>query len=156
MHLRLGACSGMKVLLLAGLRRHRWDSAATVIEFVLHARVRERWHPRHLLLLLTLCHHVFPHAYELLDQELEDRVLILSVQLGQFLKLGDLNHIRILLQLFLLNHPLLLRKEHLLLPDDLAVLSFNELFVLHFLVLDGLLHHFEGLLGLGATGDLHR
>ena len=146
----------MKVLLLAGLRRHRWDPAATIIELVLHARVRERRHPRHLLLLLVLCYHVFPHAYELLDQELEDRVLILSVQLGQFLKLCDLNNIRVLLQLFLLNHPLLLRKEHLLLPDDLAVLSFNELLVLHFLVLDGLLHHFEGLLGLGAAGDLHR
>ena len=123
------------------LGRHHWNTTSTVVKFILHAGVRERWH----LGLLGLSH-IFAHTYELLHQELKNRVLILSFKLGQLLQFSDLDHVWVLFHLLLFDHALLLGEEHLLVPNDLAILSFNELLVLDFLVLYGLFHNLKSLL----------
>lgn len=66
MHLRLSTLSllRVKVLLLVHLLVifglwHHWNSPTAIIKLVLHARMREWWHPR--LLLLSLGH-IFAHT----------------------------------------------------------------------------------------------
>ena len=83
MHLRLSTLPllRVKVLLLVHLLViiglwHHWNPPAAIIKLVLHARMREWWHPW--LLLLSLGH-VFTHTDKLFDQELEDSVLILGL-----------------------------------------------------------------------------
>ena len=83
MHLRLSTLPllGVKVLLLVHLLVIIWlwhhrNPPTAIIKLVLHARMREWWHPR--LLLLSLGH-VFAHTDKLFDQELEDSVLILGL-----------------------------------------------------------------------------
>ena len=54
---------------------------------------------RHVLVLW----HFSSHANKLLDEEFKDRILVLSLHLGQLLQLGDLYYIRVFFKLFLLN-----------------------------------------------------
>ena len=43
---------------------------------------------------------VFAHAHKLFDKKLENCILICSFHLSQFLELGDLYHVWILLNIF--------------------------------------------------------
>ena len=54
---------------------------------------------RHVLVLWQFS----SHANKLLDEEFKDRILVLSLHLGQLLQLGDLYYIRVFLELFLLD-----------------------------------------------------
>lgn len=112
MHLCLSTLAILLVL------SNRWHAVSTIVHLVVDTRRREGHCPS-----LLWLNHVFAHADQLLDEKLEHAVLVGGLHLGQLLQLSYLNHIRVGLELFLFNEALLLSDQHLLVADDLLVLS---------------------------------